>query len=84
MVEAACARWPRRIVVAVDAREGKVAVEGWTEDDGVDALEIGRRVARRRRGGRALHRHRRATACARARTSRRRRGWRAQLAALRR
>jgi len=45
-VEAACARWPGGIVVAVDAREGKVAVEGWTEDTQSDAVEIGLAVAR--------------------------------------
>jgi phosphoribosylformimino-5-aminoimidazole carboxamide ribotide isomerase len=46
LVEAACTRWPERIVIAVDAREGKVSVEGWTEATGADALEIGAMVAR--------------------------------------
>lgn len=46
MVEEACKRFPRRIVVAVDARGGKVAVEGWQEDSSIDALEIGETVAR--------------------------------------
>src|SRR5262245_22010899 len=46
MVEAAWARWPDRIVVAVDAREGKVSVEGWTETTGSDAVDIGAAVAR--------------------------------------
>ena len=46
MVEEACKRFPRRIVVAVDARGGKVAVEGWQEDSTIDALEIGETVAR--------------------------------------
>ena len=46
MVEAACARWPDRIVVAVDARAGKVSVEGWTETTGSDAVDIGAAVAR--------------------------------------
>lgn len=46
MVEAACRRWPQRIVVAVDARAGKVSVEGWTQDTEFDASEIGLRVAR--------------------------------------
>jgi len=44
-VEEACSRWPGGIVVAVDAREGKVAVEGWTEDTKADAIEIGLGVA---------------------------------------
>jgi len=46
MVEDACRRFPRRIVVAVDARGGKVAVEGWQQDTAMDALEIGEAVAR--------------------------------------
>jgi phosphoribosylformimino-5-aminoimidazole carboxamide ribotide isomerase len=46
MVNQACARWPRRIVVAVDARDGKVSVEGWTEDTARTALDIGADVAR--------------------------------------
>jgi phosphoribosylformimino-5-aminoimidazole carboxamide ribotide isomerase len=45
-VEAACRRWPGGIVVAVDARAGKVAVEGWTEDTQADAIDIGLAVAR--------------------------------------
>lgn len=46
VVEAACAKFPRRIVVAVDAREGLVAVEGWQEATTVTALDIGEAVAR--------------------------------------
>jgi len=46
MVEAACARWPRRIIVAVDARDGKVSVEGWTESTETTALGLGAAVAR--------------------------------------
>jgi phosphoribosylformimino-5-aminoimidazole carboxamide ribotide isomerase len=45
LVEAACGRWPGRIVVAVDARAGKVSVEGWTEDTAADAVDVGLRVA---------------------------------------
>jgi phosphoribosylformimino-5-aminoimidazole carboxamide ribotide isomerase len=45
LVKEACQRYPRRIVVAVDARAGKVAVEGWKEDTSADALEIGHQVA---------------------------------------
>jgi phosphoribosylformimino-5-aminoimidazole carboxamide ribotide isomerase len=45
IVKEACHRYPKRIVVAVDARNGKVAVEGWKEDTAADALEIGRQVA---------------------------------------
>jgi phosphoribosylformimino-5-aminoimidazole carboxamide ribotide isomerase len=45
VVKEACKRYPKRIVVAVDARAGKVAVEGWKEDTDSDAVEIGRQVA---------------------------------------
>jgi phosphoribosylformimino-5-aminoimidazole carboxamide ribotide isomerase len=45
VVKQACQRYPKRIVVAVDARAGKVAVEGWQEDTAADALEIGKQVA---------------------------------------
>lgn len=31
MVREACRRWPDRVVVAVDAKDGLVATEGWTE-----------------------------------------------------
>jgi phosphoribosylformimino-5-aminoimidazole carboxamide ribotide isomerase len=46
LVETACARWPGRIVVAVDAREGKVSVEGWTETTGADAVDVSLAMAR--------------------------------------
>jgi phosphoribosylformimino-5-aminoimidazole carboxamide ribotide isomerase len=45
LVAEACRRFPRRIVVAVDAREGKVAVEGWQQATSVDALDVGEAVA---------------------------------------
>jgi phosphoribosylformimino-5-aminoimidazole carboxamide ribotide isomerase len=45
VVAEACRCHPQRIVVAVDAREGRVAVEGWQEDTQADALAIGRQVA---------------------------------------
>src|SRR5690606_9827450 len=37
------ARHPGRIVVGIDARDGKVAVEGWTEGSEMGAVELGRR-----------------------------------------
>lgn len=45
IVKAACARFADRIIVAVDAREGNVAVEAWQEATISSALEIGERVA---------------------------------------
>ena len=38
----ACRRHPGRVILGIDAREGKVAVEGWTEPTGADALEVAR------------------------------------------
>ncbi len=40
LVEELCALFPGRVVVAVDARDGKVAVEGWAEATSVDAFEL--------------------------------------------
>ena len=38
LVELACASFPGRIVVGIDAREGMVAIEGWTETTRVRAV----------------------------------------------
>jgi phosphoribosylformimino-5-aminoimidazole carboxamide ribotide isomerase len=46
LVEELCRTFPRQIIVAVDARGGKVAVEGWQEDSTVSALDVGEAVAR--------------------------------------
>jgi phosphoribosylformimino-5-aminoimidazole carboxamide ribotide isomerase len=42
---ALCRRWPGRIVGGIDARDGRVALAGWTRDSGVDALVAARRLA---------------------------------------
>ena len=39
-VTAACRRYPARVVVAIDARDGIVAVDGWTRDSGVRVLDL--------------------------------------------
>jgi phosphoribosylformimino-5-aminoimidazole carboxamide ribotide isomerase len=39
-VQAAVSRWPRAVAVAIDARDGKVAVQGWNEVTSLDALEL--------------------------------------------
>jgi phosphoribosylformimino-5-aminoimidazole carboxamide ribotide isomerase len=44
-VEDACRQFPGRIVVAVDARDGVVAIEGWVKSSGVTAVDLGRRAA---------------------------------------
>jgi len=35
-----CRRFPGRIAIGIDARQGKVAVEGWTETSAVDPLDL--------------------------------------------
>jgi phosphoribosylformimino-5-aminoimidazole carboxamide ribotide isomerase len=40
-----CARHPGQVVVAVDARDGRVAVEGWTQIADVDAVTLAGRAA---------------------------------------
>ncbi len=40
MVLAACKRHPGRIVVGIDARDGRVAVEGWARTSDVKALDL--------------------------------------------
>lgn len=37
-------RYPGRIVVGIDARDGRVATRGWTDVTDVDAVELGKRV----------------------------------------
>ena len=45
LVEDACRAHAGRVIVAVDARDGVVAVDGWTASGGVTALELGKRAA---------------------------------------
>lgn len=43
LVKEACRRWPGRIVLGIDARAGRVAVEGWARTAEITALELARR-----------------------------------------
>ena len=43
LVKEAAKKFPRRVAVGLDARDGKVAVEGWAETSELTALEIARR-----------------------------------------
>jgi len=45
MVRALCEALPGRVIVAVDAKDGMVAVEGWVETSDVSAIELGRQAA---------------------------------------
>ena len=40
VVQAAIARFPEAVAVAIDARDGRVAIAGWTEATDVDALDL--------------------------------------------
>jgi phosphoribosylformimino-5-aminoimidazole carboxamide ribotide isomerase len=43
LVREACRRWSGRVALGIDARGGKVAVEGWAETSSVTALDLGRK-----------------------------------------
>jgi len=43
LVKKAAKAWPEQVAVSVDVRKGKVAVQGWLEDSGLDALTVARR-----------------------------------------
>jgi phosphoribosylformimino-5-aminoimidazole carboxamide ribotide isomerase len=43
LVKTAARQWPEQIAVSVDVRKGRVAVQGWLEDSGLDALTVARR-----------------------------------------
>jgi len=46
LVREAIERWgPERIVVGIDARDGKVATHGWQETSELDVVELGHRMA---------------------------------------
>lgn len=45
MVIAACRRWPGKVAVGIDARGGRVAVEGWAEQSEMTAQDLAARFA---------------------------------------
>ena len=45
LVRRAAADYPDRIVVGIDSRDGRVAVEGWAETSEIGAVELARRFA---------------------------------------
>jgi len=45
LVREACHRFPDQIAVGIDARDGKVAVEGWAETSKLSAVDLARRFA---------------------------------------
>jgi phosphoribosylformimino-5-aminoimidazole carboxamide ribotide isomerase len=44
VVREAVTRWPGAVAVAIDARDGRVAVEGWNQTTGEDAVVLAHRV----------------------------------------
>jgi phosphoribosylformimino-5-aminoimidazole carboxamide ribotide isomerase len=42
LVREACRAFPGRVVIGIDARRGRVAVEGWAKDGGREALDLAR------------------------------------------
>ena len=44
-VESLAARFGERLVVAIDARDGRVVADGWTTETEVTAVELARRCA---------------------------------------
>lgn len=45
LVKQACRNFPQQVVVGIDARGGRVAVEGWGEASDMTAIELARRFA---------------------------------------
>jgi phosphoribosylformimino-5-aminoimidazole carboxamide ribotide isomerase len=45
MVRALAHAHPERVVVALDAKEGRVAIEGWIETSSLSALDVARQLA---------------------------------------
>jgi len=43
LLKEACAKFPGRIVIGIDARDGRVAIEGWAETTSISAEELARR-----------------------------------------
>ncbi len=43
LVKQACKDYPGKIAVGIDARNGKVAVEGWAQTSNVDAVELAKK-----------------------------------------
>ena len=42
-VKKVCKQYPDQIVIGIDARNGKVAIDGWTETTSVEAIDLARR-----------------------------------------
>lgn len=45
LVAAACKQFPGQVVVGIDAKDGKAAIEGWGVSGGIDAVELAQKMA---------------------------------------
>ncbi|MDO8519210.1 MAG: 1-(5-phosphoribosyl)-5-[(5-phosphoribosylamino)methylideneamino]imidazole-4-carboxamide isomerase [Deltaproteobacteria bacterium] len=46
-VKAACKKYPGKIILGLDAKNGQVAVEGWGEESGSGAVELAKKFAKK-------------------------------------
>ena len=47
LVEEATAKYPKRIVVGIDAKDGRVAIRGWASDTGEDPVRLANDMKKR-------------------------------------
>jgi len=40
LLEEACRQFPRKVILGIDARRGKVAIQGWKEEVSLEAIEL--------------------------------------------
>jgi phosphoribosylformimino-5-aminoimidazole carboxamide ribotide isomerase len=45
LVDRACGRYPGRIAIGIDQRDGRIATEGWLDEAGATPLDVARRAA---------------------------------------
>lgn len=45
LVAEACKKFPGQVVVGIDAKDGKAAIEGWGVSGGIDAVELAQKMA---------------------------------------
>ncbi len=43
LLRSVCKKWPGKVIVGIDARQGRVALKGWLENTSMDAVELAMR-----------------------------------------
>lgn len=43
LLRSVCEKWPGKVIVGIDAREGRVALRGWKQDTSMDGVELAKR-----------------------------------------